>query len=177
MKKPLSLLSLVPLLSFAGTTDAFWSIPRKNIENEISPISIHDYFLNKFWDDNFVRIPPLALEASSNSYPLDLVEKDDDIIAIIDVPNFAAEDISIKISDGKVLSISGNKSEEKEDEEVGKYFYRERNSGSFYRSFTLPSVVDKSKTTADFEDGTLTITMPKVSSDELEDTEIKINNL
>ena len=76
------------------------------------------------------------------------------------MPGMNEEDIEINL-ENKLLVISGKKSVKKEKE--GKRFTRiERSSGSFSRSFTLPSTVEAEEILASFSKGILTITIPKV---------------
>ena len=75
----------------------------------------------------------------------------------------SAEDIQISI-EGDTLRIRGEL--EAEHEEEGRdYFLRERRVGNFSRSITLPVAVDADKAKADFEDGVLTITLPKIEAE------------
>lgn len=55
-----------------------------------------------------------------------------------------------------VLTISGERKAEREEERDG-YYIRERRSGSFRRSMTLPEGTDESKISARFEDGVLEV--------------------
>jgi HSP20 family protein len=63
---------------------------------------------------------------------------------------------------GDVLTIKGEKVEEKEEKQKNTYL-SERRYGSFQRSFQLPSGVDLDKVAATFEKGVLRITLPKTA--------------
>ena len=67
--------------------------------------------------------------------------------------------IDVTVSDG-MLTITGEKKEEKEEEEKG-YHRSERRYGSFRRSFQVPEGVDADKIEASFKDGVLTVKLPK----------------
>ena len=69
------------------------------------------------------------------------------------------EDIDITIS-GNTLTISGETKEEEEVKEEN-YIRRERRNGSFSRSVMLPEGLESDKAEATFEDGVLTLTIPK----------------
>jgi HSP20 family protein len=69
------------------------------------------------------------------------------------------KDIDLSVDDG-VLSIRGEKTDEREHEDKKVHLY-ERSYGSFQRSFTLPSDVDAAKISAEFEKGVLKIHLPK----------------
>lgn len=62
--------------------------------------------------------------------------------------------------DEGVLTIRGEKLEEKKEEDKTFYLY-ERSYGTFERSFALPTTIDPTKIDAKFDKGVLTITMPK----------------
>lgn len=93
---------------------------------------------------------------------MDLVETDDAFVATTDLPGLKKDDIKISLDEG-VLSISGERTFKTETEgEEGSGFRRfERAFGSFHRSFNLPQGVDAENVGAAFEDGVLTVTLPK----------------
>lgn len=91
--------------------------------------------------------------------PCDISEDDQSIRLCLELPGVTPEDIRLSIEDN-VLSIRGEKRQEAEErnERVHRY---ERSYGVFERTFTLPSSVDPGKIDADFENGILTVTIPK----------------
>jgi HSP20 family protein len=79
----------------------------------------------------------------------------------VELPGLREGDISIEL-ENRVLSISGEKKEQRsEEDEESRYHLVERSFGSFRRSFTLPSTVNGSDVVAAFADGVLTVTLPK----------------
>jgi HSP20 family protein len=103
------------------------------------------------------------LDGYSTLIPVDVYQTEDEVSIKATVPGSKAEDIQIAIT-GDTLSISGETRSEHE-EEGREYFVRERRNGSFSRSMTLPDNIDPDKAAADFEDGILTITLPKVEAE------------
>lgn len=91
--------------------------------------------------------------------PVDLAEKDGRFEITAEPPDREQKDIDVKVADG-VITISGEKSEEKLGEKKD-YHLSERRYGSFQRSFWLPENVDGERIEAAFNNGVLTITMPK----------------
>jgi HSP20 family protein len=88
-----------------------------------------------------------------------VTESDKAIEVAIELPGMKPEDVKVELHD-RVLTISGEKKEEKE--ESGKTFHRvERRSGSFRRAFTLPMEVEEGNVDATFTDGVLHVTLPK----------------
>ena len=90
---------------------------------------------------------------------LDIAETDTAIEATLDLPGVKAKEIEIQLN-GSVVTVSGERKEE--TEEKGRSFHRvERRVGSFSRSFTLPCPVEEDEVAAAYNDGVLTITLPK----------------
>src|SRR5690606_34517007 len=76
------------------------------------------------------------------------------------VAGFDPEKIEITYDDN-TLSIKGEIQEESVDAQEGKYHIRERSYGSFYRSISMPGVIDSEKITADTDNGILVVHLPK----------------
>lgn len=119
-------------------------------------ISMRDAVDNMFED--FFSRSPMSYEGYG-IVNLDLYQTDENIVVKASIPGVKPDDINISVT-GDVLTIRGEIKEEKEVEE-GKYHLRERRQGSFCRSVTLPSLVESEKAEAEFEDGVLTLTLPK----------------
>lgn len=80
-----------------------------------------------------------------------------------ELPGIAPENVEVTCENG-VLTVSGEKTEErKEGEEGGRYHLVERSYGEFTRSFQLPRGVDESEIDAEFENGILTVRIPKAA--------------
>lgn len=93
--------------------------------------------------------------------PIEIVEKNGSLVVTAELPGLDAKDVDVNVEDD-VLTLSGEKREEKsEGEEGSQYYLFERRYGSFRRSFTLPSAVDADGVTANFANGVLTVTLPK----------------
>jgi HSP20 family protein len=102
---------------------------------------------------------------------LDLSESDTAVEVRMDLPGIAAKDIDIQIS-GNVLTVSGQREEEKE--EKGKTIHRvERRYGSFSRSVTLPCSVVESEVAAECHDGVLTVKLPKTEESKAHKIKVK----
>ncbi|MCX6809007.1 MAG: Hsp20 family protein [Candidatus Berkelbacteria bacterium] len=93
---------------------------------------------------------------------VDIVDKKNSVVVKAEVPGVAEDDINIEILDN-VMTISGEKREEKEDGSEDKgYYYKESHTGGFSRSFSLPSEVVADKAEAAVKNGVLTVTIPKI---------------
>jgi len=94
---------------------------------------------------------------------LDLYATRDAIVAKVGLPGPKPEDIDVTIDDG-LVTIAGS-FEAGESADAG-YVHRELGHGSFSRSFWLPTAVQADAATATFEDGLLTLTLPKTEQAE-----------
>jgi HSP20 family protein len=109
--------------------------------------------------------PKLLLGNRENSVayrsPLtDMYETDKEIIANIEVPGVNKKDIEINMHDNH-LEIKVEKTEEKKDEKKGTYRF-ERSYKGFYRCLTLPESADTENANAEYTDGVLKISIPKI---------------
>lgn len=93
---------------------------------------------------------------------IDMKETKDFVQVKAELPGVAEEDVTVEVSDG-VLTISGEKKTEKEEEKEG-YCYKESFAGSFSRSVSLPSDVKAEKTEAEMDNGVLNISIPKAEA-------------
>jgi HSP20 family protein len=98
-------------------------------------------------------------------------ETGDDMVVTASLPGLKAEDVNITIT-GQTLTIRG---EFKADDKVKRdqYLYRERRYGSFHRQLQLPVRVQGDAATATFEDGVLTLTIPKAEEVKPRQVEVK----
>jgi HSP20 family protein len=115
--------------------------------------------MDRMFDDGFVRPFSQALWDTASVPTMDLYQTENDIVVKMGLPGVKPDDIQISVTNG-VLCIRGEVKEEEEKKEKT-YHLRERRYGSFSRSVTLPSNVDVEKSDADFENGILTLTLPK----------------
>ncbi len=101
-----------------------------------------------------------ASVATANWAPsVDISENETEFTLLADIPGVAPEDIDISMEKG-VLTIKGERNTENVEE--GENYRRvERQSGQFYRRFTLPDSADADKIEAKSEHGVLKITIPK----------------
>jgi len=87
---------------------------------------------------------------------VDIVRKNGDMVVTAELPGLDPEkDIEVTV-DGSVLSIKGEKTEEKEISEDDRYMH-ERSYGKFQRRISLPGGVSPDKVTADYDKGILTV--------------------
>jgi len=103
--------------------------------------------------------------------PLDVFEDTDRVTIQVELPGMKKEDFELSLQDD-VLTISGERKFEEEKRE-GESFRRERVFGAFSRSVTLPSSVKPEEVKATYEDGVLTVALPK--AEEAKPKKIQVN--
>jgi HSP20 family protein len=114
--------------------------------------------MDRLFDDAFTR--PINLRDGGWSSPaIDMYQTDDEVVVKAALPGFKADEVQINIT-GDVLTIRGEMKHEEEKKERA-WHIREHRWGSFERSVALPTAVTSDKAIADFENGILTITLPK----------------
>jgi HSP20 family protein len=90
----------------------------------------------------------------------DVIETEREIRVVTEMPGLKRENIDIDI-ENNVLTIRGEKREQRTEGEQGRWHLAERRYGTFTRSFVLPRDVDAENIQAAFNDGVLTVTIPK----------------
>jgi HSP20 family protein len=93
----------------------------------------------------------------------------------MELPGVTEKDIDVSLHDG-VLTVKGEKHSEHKEEGEG-YFFSEREYGRFQRTFRLPADAKGDSVSADFTNGVLKITVPKVAEEKQTATKIKVNAL
>jgi HSP20 family protein len=92
---------------------------------------------------------------------VDVAETDDAYEITAELPGLVEKDVEVKLAN-EVLTIKGEKQEEKEEKErTTGYHVSERRYGTFQRSFRIPNGVDVDKIEATFKNGVLKVALPK----------------
>jgi HSP20 family protein len=129
--------------------------------------------MDRLFEDSFVS--PLTWRtigggADTVSAPIDVHETADEIVVTASLPGIKPEDVDITMT-GQTLTLKGEfKSDQEEDR--GQYLYRERRFGAFNRTLQLPVRVEGDRAEASFENGVLTLHIPK--SEEVKPRQIQI---
>jgi HSP20 family protein len=99
------------------------------------------------------------------------MEKENEYVIKAELPGVKEEDVEVSLT-GDMLTISGEKREEAEEERKG-YYYSESSYGSFTRSLTIPSNVAPDNIEANFDKGVLEISLPKIA--EVKPKKVKVS--
>ncbi|HET7099633.1 MAG TPA: Hsp20/alpha crystallin family protein, partial [Terriglobia bacterium] len=103
--------------------------------------------------------------------PADIYETDDSLVLKAELPGINPDEVEIRVEDN-TLYLKGERKFEKDVKEENLHRV-ERSYGTFTRSFALPNTIDADKVKAAYENGILTLTMPK--REEAKPRTIKIN--
>jgi HSP20 family protein len=136
-------------------------------------VSLRDAVSHLF-EDAFIRPAgwPLPFEGAAWSMPVDVIETKDQIVVKAAVPGVNPDEVDVSIT-GDTLTIKGEtKAEEKFEE--GSYLRKERRFGAFQRTLTLPVNVVADKAKAEFENGVLSLTLPKAEEAKPKSIKVKI---
>jgi HSP20 family protein len=148
------------------------AIPKQGSDNELfkdqtwNPYEEMQHMQNEMeqlFGDSFSRFHlNTPLGSLSKTPDVDLQEKSDQYIVTVNAPGADASSIDVKL-EGQVLSISIKTEHAKNetDDTSDKYQYRERFVGQLQRVLTLPGPANATKMTREYDNGVLTIAIPK----------------
>lgn len=103
---------------------------------------------------------------------VDVFEENENIVFEIEAPGVNKDDIDISIEDNRLV-IQGERREQREAGEERDYYRSERFFGTFQRSFTLPDTIDAESVEALYDDGVLTVSLPKAEQAQRKTIDIK----
>lgn len=106
--------------------------------------------------------------------PVDVADTGEAFVAVVDLPGYDAGSLDVKLTDPTTLYVGAGRETDRV-EEADRYVVRERGRESVSRTVTLPEPVDEAETNADFENGVLTVTLPKRTKPDDEGTDIPVN--
>jgi HSP20 family protein len=117
--------------------------------------------MDRLFDRGFSRPWRLMTwENSENAFPVELSGTEEEVIVKASLPSVKSEDLQISVT-GDTLIIKGETQSDQEEKQQD-FYRRERRFGAFQRSFTLPSKVDADQAQASFDNGVVTLQLPKV---------------
>jgi HSP20 family protein len=118
--------------------------------------------MDRLFEESFLRPGFFGNgESGAAMLPMDMYETENEVVVKAAVPGATPEDIEVTVT-GDLLTIKGEfKSESEEKDEKRNWHRQERRYGSFSRQVTLPAGVNTDACQADFENGVLTLKLPK----------------
>lgn len=100
-----------------------------------------------------------ALEKESWVAPMvDIYETENDFFLIASMPGVTKENVKVKLEDGSLVMMGRISYEEAANR---KYVLQENEVGNFYRKFNISESIDRNRIDAKFENGQLSVTLPK----------------
>jgi HSP20 family protein len=115
--------------------------------------------MDRLFEDSVVRPSGFALEVGTGGIPLDMYTTNNEVIVKAPIPGVKPEEVDISIAEN-VLTIRAEKREEKEVQEKD-YVRKENRYGMISRSIALPVDVKAEQAEATFDNGVLTLKLPK----------------
>lgn len=142
------------------------SSPLSLINEKDSMLRSFDSIFDDFFRDSFPMLMDLGVSATKGSYPkVNVISYDDKIEFVAELAGLTKEDVDIGISGDKkqsVLTISGKSPLQNKEVNDSQYYIRELKRSAFKRSFTIVEEVDVDKIDAKFDNGLLTISIPRL---------------
>jgi HSP20 family protein len=126
--------------------------------------------LERFFEDDFPIRNLLAIDTSIGTMPLDVYEEGETIIVKASIPGFKPEEIKVQVREDMVSIWGETKLEE--DKTERNYHLREHRYTRLERSVTLPTSVVADKAEAVFENGILTLTMPRAEESSVREVKV-----
>ena len=163
MKNPLSVIPQKLRRRAPGSLSSYGSLSplraMAELENEMERLMTNSFA----W--------PEETEGIDFAPTTDFKETNTEYIVKFDIPGVKKNDVKIEI-ENNCLTVSGERSESKEEKDARR-FVSETNYGSFMRSFSLPTAVDEAKVDAHYENGVLTVKVPKTAMSKAHEVKIQ----
>ena len=127
------------------------NLVKRNNANRVFPSVMDELFKDLMGGTQYVQkaVPPVNIKETEQEFTLELI-----------APGLKKEDFNIEL-DNDLLTVSSEIKSEKTEQEEGKFTRREFSFSSFKRSFSLPETVKEEGINASYQNGILTITLPK----------------
>lgn len=128
--------------------------------------------MNRLFEDSWIRPGSFFFPTVWEGPAVDMYQTKDEVVVKASVPGLKPEEIDVSVA-GDVLTIKGEtKHEEKVEQD--QYIYQERRFGQFCRQLTLPVQVKTDKAQAKYENGVLTLRLPKAEEAKPKSLKIKV---
>ena len=130
--------------------------------------------LDSWFEKDFpgFRLLP-EVRADQGMLAVDIEENDKGYLLKADFPGLKKEEINVTV-DNNVLTLSAEHKEEQQEKQKGRVIRQERRYGSYSRSFTLGNGIDESNIVANFNDGVLTLEIPRAAAHQPKSNKIQI---
>jgi len=142
-------------------------INRKKADNMLRPsiFTKNNGMFDDFFNDDFFA-PARHPNGGAAVMHTDIRETENDYIIDMELPGFKKEDVEAELKDGYLTVRAEHKTENEEKDKEGHYIRKERYYGNFARSFYVGEAVTQEDIKAAFQDGILTLNVPKKEKEE-----------
>ncbi len=130
--------------------------------------------MNGFLRNNFSQENRPRIEIGDFKPRVDVSEDTKSIFFEVEIPGVKKEDVKVSVNNENILTIKGEKKFERKDE-VTSCCRSERTYGEFMRSFQLPDNTDSEKISASYNNGILTLTIPKIEPVKPSEKQVEIS--
>ncbi len=124
-------------------------------KNWLTTTNPYDAVAREFFD------APFFTDGTFGSFGTDITDEGDHYELTADLPGFRKEDINVKVTDNTVTLSAERRNEYEDKDKNDKVLRQERSYGMYKRTFTLGDDVDKANIRAKYDNGVLTLTLPK----------------
>lgn len=150
-----------------------WQRPEMNVWSPFRQLSTLRDEIDRLFESPLRAVTSDSQQLLNGWLPaVDFYDERDHFVLKAELPGMKKEDINISLH-GDVLALSGERKEEKKMTGAGTC-RAERFLGKFQRTFTLPAAVDAGKVQAAYQDGILTVTLPKAEEAKPKPIEVKV---
>jgi len=125
--------------------------------------------MDQLVNENYARNPDYYRQSVAWQLPVDAYTDDDAIVITADVPGLKPEELQVTL-ESNTLTIRGELNNRPEERN---YLLSERATSHFERSLTINTPIDSNKVEAEFENGVLTLTLPKAEANKPKQIVIK----
>ena len=130
--------------------------------------------INRLFEDAFPRSPEMEDDLVCSWRPqVDIYESADGYVIQVDLPGVEKQDVSVEVKEN-ILTISGERKADGPDQEDS-YYRRERNCGTFQRSFSLRSLIAPDQIKASFKNGVLKVVIPRPEEEKPKQVAVNID--
>jgi len=151
--------------------------PERNEKNRES-LDLHEA-MGRLLKDRSVTGQSLPAIKMGAVPAVEMYETQKEVVAKVNVPGFAEEDINVEVDD-KAIYITGEQKDELKSLDKARdkrnYFHQEISYGKFSRTLAIPARVRSEKAKAEFDKGVLTITIPKMEEKKAKTVKLKISS-
>lgn len=134
----------------------------------LSPFEEMERLLEEHWPRQWMRPwswewpswGKLASPFEGRMPRMDVIDRDEEVLVRAELPGVEKKDLDVSLTENTVTIKGSTRKEIKE--EKGDYYRSEISAGSFSRTVSLPAEIDADKAKAEFKDGLLELTLPKI---------------